>query len=766
MSQSDALEPKKFAGIPLKPYRHGFGLNRLKLGVDNLRYDLHLSPGFIKATRRMALQLIGRISGVSDLPDYENGFNWYRGEKEFKGLCRDIMSDAVKQAKLDNEYQILFLVKTAIAVTMKEAVNDRYKACLQHINNLIWRQEMAYNHDQVKHLQEALQILTRNRDTTVRSANAGLFRYITEVLQEGLNDLYTLHFGPESLLPEDFFANPLLHTENPTHDSFLMAEYVLLGSRREDVNQYDAFLEALNDFLARRDGRPEEDLPAVPAAGPGTAGSETASQNNPQASQRRDYTDWLKQEANMDALFNYYRSEQMLRRDKRRSGDKQRIRKLKQVTRQQKRLLTALVKEFNARELTYIVVASEEMKAFCDNYCPPLTPHELLQYIVDRKSRKPIRAKLKRIKKNYGEDYSLQPIRECLSRIRWLPRPQKMEILLDFVKTFARYHRDLCNYNLVSNAISYINFVNDDAFLKLSRANHSLYEFLLPNEQKPDEMPIISHTVLKADVRGSTGIVHEMKSQGMNPATNFSLNFFDPITNILSRFGAYKVFIEGDAIILSLFEHENQPQNWYSVARACGLAMNILLIVQRYNRKNVASRLPLLEIGIGISYAGSPPTFFFDEDNRIMISPAINQADRLSGCFKPLREQAAFKQSPFNVFVYEIAETDRKVAAGQYIRYNVNGIELSDDGFAKLQKEIQLEQLDLKAPGAEGEPHQLFVGKYPTVSGTSHQLVIRQAPLPIMALSNHKITGSTGRFYYEVCTHPALLRCIRELRPD
>ena len=151
MPVSDAMEPKKFAGIPLKPYGHGFALNRLKLGVDNLRYDLHLSPGFIKATRRMALQLIGRISGVSDLPDYENGFNWYRGEKEYKGLCRDILSDAVKRAKQDEEYQVLFLVKTAIVVAMKEAVNDRYKACLQHVNNQIWHHEMAYNHDQVKH---------------------------------------------------------------------------------------------------------------------------------------------------------------------------------------------------------------------------------------------------------------------------------------------------------------------------------------------------------------------------------------------------------------------------------------------------------------------------------------------------------------------------------------------------------------------------------------------------------------------------------------
>jgi len=762
MTLTESLQPKKFAGIPLKPYRHAFNLNRLKLGVDNLRYDLHLSAGFVRAARRMALQLIGRISGVADLPDYENGFNWYRGEKEFKGLCRDIISDALRRARLDNEYQVLFLAQTAIVVTFKDAINDRYKACLQHVNNQIWRQETAYNHDQVKHLQEALQILTRNREATIRNANARLFQYLTEVLQESMNELYELHFGPEALLPEDFFANPLLHTENPANDSFLMAEYVLLGSRREDVNQYESFLSALNAFLAGRDGTPPA---AAPAAGDHAAPPETAEPQTRQPAPREEnYTDWLKLESNMDALFNYYRTEQLLRRDKRRSAEKKRLHKLKQVTRLQKRLLTALMKEFNTRELTHIVVATAEMKAFSDTYCPPLTPHEVLQYIVDRKSRGPIRAKLKRIKKNYGEDYSLQPIRNCLSRIRWLPRQQKMEILLDFVKTFARYHRDFCNYNLVTNAISYINFVSDDSFLKLSRANLSLYEFLLPNEQKPDDMPIIGHTVMKADVRGSTGIVTEMKSQGMNPATNFSLNFFDPITSILSRFGAFKVFIEGDAIILSIHEHENQPQNWYSVARACGLAMNTLLIVQRYNRKNVASRLPLLEIGIGISYTASAPTFFFDEDNRIMISPAINQADRLSGCFKPLRENSALKQSPFNVFVYEIDAADRKASAGQYVRYNVNGIELSDDAFDKLQKEIQLEQLDLKAPGAEGEPHQLFIGKYPTVSGTSHQLVVRQAPLPIISLDNLKVTGNTGRYYYEVCTNPTLLRYIKDLR--
>jgi len=39
----------------------------------------------------------------------------------------------------------------------------------------------------------------------------------------------------------------------------------------------------------------------------------------------------------------------------------------------------------------------------------------------------------------------------------------------------------------------------------------------------------------------------------MNPASYFSLNFYEPLTKILPRYGAEKVFIEGDAVILSIF---------------------------------------------------------------------------------------------------------------------------------------------------------------------------------------------------------------------
>ncbi len=748
MPAPNSTSIQKFAGIPLKLYTLVFGIERLQFGIDNLRYDVHFSPGFIKATGRMAIQLIGKYSSITDLPGFQPGFNWARASEEYKGLCREILMDAAKRAKMDDEYQVQHLAMAAMAAVFREAADDRCKACIQHLNNQIWRQEMAYNHERVKELRDGLQNITRNRETIIQNTNRRLFQFLADVRQETVNELHRLHFGEEGLLPDDFFANPLLHAENPAADGFMMGEYVLLGSRREDANRYETLLGALSDFLSGLAGRPMPPADEGDERPPGT----------PPVDREPALADWIKHEGNVDALFNFQRSEQMVRRSRRQAVDRKRVRKLKQVTRRQKKLMQRLLKEFNARGLMRIITATGIIQSYSEAYFPPLTPHEVLGYIVDPKARKPVKAKLKRIRKNYGDDFTLQPLHNAIGRLRWVPRLRRMELLLDFIRTFARYHRDMDNYQAVRNAINYLNFVSDENHIKLSRANNSLYAFLLPNEQGPDERPIINHTVIKADVRGSTGIVSEMKAKGLNPATNFSLNFFNPITDILARFGAFKVFIEGDAIILAIFEHENQPQNWYSVARACGLAINILQIVARYNRKNRESHLPQLEFGIGISYNGSAPTFFFDEEQRIMISPAINQADRLSGCFKPLREKNPKQKSPFNVFVYEVAPEDRERVSEIYVRFNVNGIELSADAFEKLKREIQLESLTLKLPDAHTGRQRFYVGKYPTTSGTSHRLVIREATLPYIALDNLSVTDWTDRFYYEVCTDPALLK--------
>jgi hypothetical protein len=310
-----------------------------------------------------------------------------------------------------------------------------------------------------------------------------------------------------------------------------------------------------------------------------------------------------------------------------------------------------------------------------------------------------------------------------------------------------------------------INLTDDENIINLSRANHTLYEFLLPNEKVEDEKPIINHVVLKADVRGSTSITHQMNKRGLNPASHFSLNFFNPISDTLNDYGAVKVFIEGDAMILSIFEREKTPEGWYSVARACGLAINMLLVIKRYNEKNKKNELPILEIGIGINFQNESPTFLFDGTQRIMISSAINLADRQSSCSKSIRQVLKKKKSPFDLYVYQAA-TDEEVQQTSddiYLRYNVNGIDLNAAGFEKLSKEINLTAFELETPDAQSRRIKMYTGKFPLTTGRYQRLIIREGIIPQVDPDTFRTIRNTEHKFYEICTHPKIYQYVRNL---
>lgn len=272
---------------------------------------------------------------------------------------------------------------------------------------------------------------------------------------------------------------------------------------------------------------------------------------------------------------------------------------------------------------------------------------------------------------------------ECEQRIKEAPQEGILKVLADLF----RYRLHLKYYRFAHRAFNRINVIIEPQQIQLARAGGNLYRLMDSQELKQlaDEQPDIAHhTILKADVRDSTTVTQELIRKDLNPASYFSLCFFGPINERLVTYGAVKVFIEGDAVILGFYEYEGHSAEWYSVARACGMAKKMTDIVTLKNTDSRKTGLPTLEIGKGICYAGERPLFLFDEDHPIMISSAIGDADRISSCSWKLR--GSFEAGNFNVEVLGIDEGDRQRGEkGQgYLRYNVNGILLDDAAFTKL----------------------------------------------------------------------------------
>src|ERR1051325_10602468 len=93
-----------------------------------------------------------------------------------------------------------------------------------------------------------------------------------------------------------------------------------------------------------------------------------------------------------------------------------------------------------------------------------------------------------------------------------------------------------------------INLISTEQSRDLSRLNNRLYECVLPEEAKPKQDPVVSHMIIKADVRGSTRMTQDLLARGLNPASHFSLNLPQPGKKLLDRHSAQKGFIVREPI--------------------------------------------------------------------------------------------------------------------------------------------------------------------------------------------------------------------------
>ena len=125
----------------------------------------------------------------------------------------------------------------------------------------------------------------------------------------------------------------------------------------------------------------------------------------------------------------------------------------------------------------------------------------------------------------------------------------------------------------------------------------------------------------------------------------------------------------------------------------------------------------------------------------------------------------ADKKGPFNLHVFQTLSDEELAATADdlYTRYNVNGIELSEPGFKKLSREIDLKLLNNDIADPFGRKSKLYTGKFPTQSGRYQRLIIREAQIPVVDPTTFESRKVTSRKYYEICTHPKLYAWARQM---
>jgi class 3 adenylate cyclase len=360
---------------------------------------------------------------------------------------------------------------------------------------------------------------------------------------------------------------------------------------------------------------------------------------------------------------------------------------------------------------------------------------------------------------------ALRMLERCQTALRRLESDERAGYLDRFMGDFLMLRRDLKLAYKTYQAMDRLRLPESADEVTLSRANGSLWEFVGRAETLPQLRRTRAHAVVKADIRGSTRITDELVRRGLNPASHFSLNLFDPVNRLLPELGAEKLFVEGDAVILALYDYENDSGGDTStampVARACGLARSILRVVAMQNILNRRHGLPELELGLGVAYSPREPHFLYDDGRRIMISAAINTADRLSACSAALRHAGVRPGGAGHRAMLAQPTGAAAAAAGgeEFLSYNVNGILLEQPAFFQLQREMLLRQTRLSVPGDDNGLY--FVGRYNDLAGRRRRLAVRCARVPTWDGSRLGPSDNARRHYFEVIADESVMGALR-----
>lgn len=750
-----------------KPFESDIG--QFPKGIDNAHVDVVLSAEFMSRARLLVRRTLLHEVAVNywgEPPSPPNNKDIHSFRESYVGMMEVAVDRARKISSVALIQLLQFSVVKFLPLLVREEI-ERLKGQMKRAGGVDGLQSSSKS----VMVHERLVILSKNADLIRYQIVRGLFRELLKLENTRMSKLRKSVLGRSWPAPRAALFNPLLQLPSLSADEQFMRHYTLVCTDRDDPDAFGRvnriMMELFGDYLPQwcapvnRDDAQLIDDEATKSSRGKTLGYTEIERVLKGALQKDEFeqglVSWFDSPENIDKVIFSTSAEN----DGASNGwGDQRWPEFHQ------RLVRKIIKRFKSTGLEKEILACHAASTLYVELNEQLPVRLICQYLAGRVRRKDLLRRLSSMQHVEDPVQVQKHLDRALTGIRNTPAAQKQRRVFSFMRHFMRLRHDLKLAHQGHKVMADIRLLDKPDEIALSRSNGTLQEFVLREELQSESNRIRNHVILKADVRGSTAITSQLREKNLNPASHFSLNFFEPINKLLAVYGANKVFVEGDAVILSVYEYENTPYQWLSVSHACGLAANILKVVDQQNIKNRKYGLPLLELGLGIAFSDQEPAFLYDEDREIMISSAINRADQLSSCSAAIRKSDYGKGLGRGVEVLapvDVANEDKE-SSDRLIRYNVNGIELDVPAFYKLKSELVLKKVQLDPDDSDNNCY--LAARYPDLEGKMHWLVVREAV--IRKWNGSQVGGAEdkGRSYYQVVTDPETVKAVIERSRD
>jgi hypothetical protein len=228
--------------FPMESYSTNLVLEGLVVGVDNIRFDVRLSPDFCNKTAKLASLLIEQETGIWTENEKEQLADLSRRQESYCQGYDEIMSDAIDKARAAKEIRVDYLAQIAILSMVHEEIRKQYDNLIRYCKSAIRRLglDSQENHKNSLRLKENLAHVLRvvkeckNVSASPFADTSGKFEKPKSGKCARRYSAKTFSFSFRSA------ENPIIHMDNPFNDHFMIEEYdICLGRREEDPDRYE-----------------------------------------------------------------------------------------------------------------------------------------------------------------------------------------------------------------------------------------------------------------------------------------------------------------------------------------------------------------------------------------------------------------------------------------------------------------------------------------------------------------------------------------------
>src|ERR1700683_1551062 len=247
-----APSPAHPARMKLEPCPAEIRLEKLALGLDNIHYDVFLSPRFLDFSRKYLLDLVRQALNTTLLfsTDRKQSGSGTPEHSAFRKQLTEILQESLTRAKFQQSIETDVLHQLALLKYFTQETGNQFSSLLVECKDWIRARGELFEHSEQAHVMRAkIAEMQADKKNTYREVGDTLCRIWREVEEGALSKSRRALFGEDFRETYELLQNRFLFVENGNDDHLFLEHYVLLANFVNDPDRFEIFDGILLDFV-------------------------------------------------------------------------------------------------------------------------------------------------------------------------------------------------------------------------------------------------------------------------------------------------------------------------------------------------------------------------------------------------------------------------------------------------------------------------------------------------------------------------------------